>query len=324
VNIELLDRLRRAGGEFLLGPLLGDDPGRLSRELDELVAFGFGLERHPYRGTAYRGPAARLCPDQIEWGWQPRHIGRRIAVWDRVVSTNDLAARAASSVANDGLVVMSESQSAGRGRRGRSWAAPPHSAILMSVLIFPPPPLADPSWLTALGAVAVAKTIADFTGLVPRIKWPNDVRIGGLKVAGILVERGARPGVVVGIGLNVNLDEMDFPAELSGVATSLSHLIGSKVDRSELARALINRLDDLYCEGLDLGLEPLGQPWREMSEHLGFQVEVVHRDGAHRGLLVDVALGHSLTFELEDGRVLDVAEGSISSLRSLEPRPPGL
>ncbi|WZO96988.1 biotin--[acetyl-CoA-carboxylase] ligase [Isosphaeraceae bacterium EP7] len=323
MNIDLLQRLRGAGGEFLPDALLGNDPAHLARELDELSEFGYGIERHPYRGSAYRGPATRLCPDQIEWGWQPRHIGRRIAVWDRVVSTNDLAARAASSVANDGLVVMAESQSAGRGRRGRSWSAPPKAAILMSVLIFPPPPLADPSWLTALGAVAVARTIAVTTGLSPRIKWPNDVRIDGLKVAGILVERGARPGVVVGIGLNVNLVELDFPEEFRDVATSLSQLVGSSLDRSDLARALMMNLDELYCEGLDVGRHPLGLPWRDLSEHLNTRVEVTHREGVHQGRLIDLTLGHSLTFELDDGRALIISESSISSLKALGNLPHG-
>ena len=107
-------------------------------DLDALEAFGFALERHPYRGVAYRGPADRLCPDQIEDGLETRRVGRRIAVWNRVTSTNDLAVRASASTANEGLVVLAEEQSAGRGRRGRAWTAPPGSSILMSVLLFPP------------------------------------------------------------------------------------------------------------------------------------------------------------------------------------------
>ena len=180
--------------------------GELGADLDAaaigagaLASFGFGVEQHPYRGVAYRGPAERLCPDQIEHGLATVRIGRRIAVWNRVTSTNDLAARAGVSSSNDGLVILAEEQTAGRGRRGRSWMAPAGSSILMSVLLFPPSNLAVPeaafgcAWLTALAAVATAEVVTAWTGRHARIKWPNDVRIDGRKIAGILVERLVAP-----------------------------------------------------------------------------------------------------------------------------------
>ena len=139
MNIALLDRLRAAAGDYRTARtswVLTSDSVRA--DLDALDSFGFAIERHPYRGAAYAGPAERLCPDQIEHELATRRVGRRIAVWSRVSSTNDLAARAGGSASNDGLVVLAEEQTAGRGRRGRSWTAPPRSSILMSVLLFPP------------------------------------------------------------------------------------------------------------------------------------------------------------------------------------------
>src|SRR5262249_35096161 len=198
--------------------------GGVGGDLEALLDFGFALERHPYLGVAYRGRAGRLCPDQIEWGLNSRRIGRRIAVWNRVGSTNDLAAHAAGSSANDGLVILAEEQSAGRGRRGRSWSAPRGSSILMSVLVFPPGKLADPGWLTVLGAVATAEVVEEGVGRPVRIKWPNDVRIEGRKVAGVLAERGQ--GSVLGIGLNVNTAAESFPPELRASATSLRAILG--------------------------------------------------------------------------------------------------
>ena len=133
-----------ARGQFVPLVDLGEDRAQVWEDLEALERFGFQIERHPYLGAAYRGPTCRLCPDQIEHGLKTRGIGRRIAVWNRVGSTNDLAARAGSTPANDGLVVLAEEQTAGRGQRGRIWTAPARSSILMSVLLFPPPRLPLP------------------------------------------------------------------------------------------------------------------------------------------------------------------------------------
>ena len=203
LNIALLERLRSACGQFVSLVDLGGDRTRVWDDLDALTRFGFQIERHPYLGAAFRGPACRLCPDQIEHGLRTRTIGRRIAVWNRVGSTNDVAARAASTLANDGLVVLAEEQTAGRGQRGRLWTVPPRSSILMSILIFPPDELralrleahAGNAWLTALAAVTTAELVTDWTGRDARIKWPNDVRVEGRKIAGILVEARAHSRV---------------------------------------------------------------------------------------------------------------------------------
>lgn len=294
MNVALLRKLREAGGAHVPYASLGDTPG----ELDELEAFGFVIERHPVHGVAYRGPAERLCPDQIEDGLGTKRVGRRIAVWNRVGSTNDLAAQAARSAANEGLVVLAEEQTAGRGRRGRSWAAPPRTSVLMSALLFPPESLADPAWLTALGAVAVAEVVTAWTGHDARIKWPNDVRVDGRKIAGILVERGA--GAVVGIGLNANLDRDELPPELRETATSLRILLGSRIDRSELVQDLIRRLDHLYEGARETGPAALAQTWHDRSEHLERDVIVHTREGAWAGRLVGLDLFDALTLATAD------------------------
>jgi BirA family biotin operon repressor/biotin-[acetyl-CoA-carboxylase] ligase len=299
MNIPLLDRVRQADGAFVPWPSLASEwPGAVA-DLDELAAFGFAIERHPFHGAAYRGPAERLCPDQIEWKLNPSRIGRRIAVWDRVPSTNDIAARAASSRANDGLAVLAEEQTAGRGRRGRTWSAPPRSSILLSVLIFPDGPLDDPAWLTALGAVAVAEVVAEATGVDARIKWPNDVRVERRKVAGILVERG--PGAVVGIGLNVNIVSGDFPPELADSATSMLRLAGRGFDRSEIVRLLLRRLDHWYGLGLVDGPASLDAPLRSRSEHLGREVRVATTTGVVEGRLEAIEVGRGITLAGRDG-----------------------
>jgi BirA family biotin operon repressor/biotin-[acetyl-CoA-carboxylase] ligase len=123
-----------------------------------------------------------------EWHLDTRQIGRRVRVYKRMESTNTQAALFADDPSNHGLVIMAEEQTSGRGQQGRSWQAPAGKAVLMSVLVFPPPPLRRPALLTAWAAVSVCESIRQATGFQAKIKWPNDVLIRGRKVCGILIE----------------------------------------------------------------------------------------------------------------------------------------
>lgn len=312
MNAAILARLRDARGGYVPLAELGEIVERTRSELDELAAFGFALERHPYLGVAYRGPAARLCPDQIEWQLGTRLIGRRIAVWDRVASTNDVAAAAARSRSNDGLVVLAEAQTAGRGRRGREWVAPAETSLLMSTLLFPSGAMAEPWWLMALGAVAVAEVASSAVGCEARIKWPNDVRFEGRKIAGILVERGA--GAVVGIGLNVNTTDDDFPEEWSSGVTSLRVIGGRPLDRSELARELMRHLDDHYESARRDGPSRLAAVWRAHLEPLGRDVALSTREGIVRGRLVEADLEHGLRIVEPNGLARTIEHAAILAI----------
>ncbi|MEO6811511.1 MAG: biotin--[acetyl-CoA-carboxylase] ligase [Isosphaeraceae bacterium] len=319
MNIPLLLQLRDAGGQFLGIDYLGMDRDRLGVEVAELEAFGVALEWHPYLGIAYRGHAERLCPDLIEWSLGTQHVGRRVAVWNRVASTNDLAARAAGSLANDGLVILAEEQTAGRGRRGRAWSAPAQSSVLMSVLLFPPAWLADPGWLTALGAVATAEVVEAWTGQPARIKWPNDVRVEGRKVAGILVERGL--GAVLGIGLNVNITAADLPADLQESATSLQVLRVEPLDRSEVVRSLIRRIDAHYLNGLNGDDALLNACWRDRLELRGLRVQVQTTSEIIHGCLFDANLRHGLTLKTDQGDARQVPGAEVVSMARAEDAP---
>ena len=256
-------------------------------------------------------------------------IGRRIAVWNRVGSTNDLAASAASSLANEGLVVLAEEQTSGRGSRGRTWTAPPGSSILMSVLLFPRKDLEDPGWLTALAAVSVAEAVMmgdeeperQETGSgklefePPGIKWPNDVRVAGMKVAGILLERGH--GTVIGIGLNVNIDPAHFPPDLRSPATSLRALHGRKLDRSAVVRNLIRSLDQNYDRGITQGRDQLLGRYSWHSEHYWHRVEVVVGESRHVGRLDSIDFREGLTLAFDDGRSIVIPTDEVVSITTL-------
>lgn len=197
-----------------------------------------------------------------------RLIGRKLVVRAETQSTNDLCLSVAdeSTRAEEGLVVFAEHQVAGRGQQGSVWSAPPRSSLLFSILLYPPLELARPHFLVAWSAVAVAERLASALSLDPRIKWPNDLLLGGRKVAGILVERGK--GTVVGIGLNVSIERERFPPNLRLPATSLAAELGHAVDRTELALGILESLDHGYDRALAQGPGWLWERWRALAEPL--------------------------------------------------------
>ena len=145
----------------------------------------------------------------------------------------------------EGTVAVADEQTEGRGRLGRSWQAPAGTALLFSTLLIPD---VEPSRLPELSLVAgaaVAEAIADVSGLQPELKFPNDVLVGGRKVAGILAE-SSEGRVVLGIGVNVNQDERELPADARSEPTSLRLELDRPVDRAELLAAILARLEADY------------------------------------------------------------------------------
>jgi BirA family biotin operon repressor/biotin-[acetyl-CoA-carboxylase] ligase len=187
-----------------------------------------------------------------EWHLDTRHVGRRVLVYDRVESTNTLAALLASQPGHEGVVVLASEQTAGRGQYGRSWQSPAGTSVLLSALLFPPPALRRPAVLTAWAAVSVCETVRRAAGLQARIKWPNDVLVRGKKVCGILIEQGR--GTVVGIGLNVSQPADFFAAHGLTQAASLALFSLAPLDWTKVARQLISQLDSEYqpLHGVDL------------------------------------------------------------------------
>jgi BirA family transcriptional regulator, biotin operon repressor / biotin---[acetyl-CoA-carboxylase] ligase len=231
-----------------------------------------------------------------------RHIGRRLIHFDATDSTNARAAELAHDPAAAGTVVTADLQTRGRGQHGRVWESPPGANVLLSALLAPPPALRRPVVLTAFAAVVVADTILQVTGKQARIKWPNDVLLGGKKVCGILIEGGVAaaerdPHFVVGIGLNVNQSADDFARLGLTDATSLSIDVGQRLDVKGITQLLIRSLDAEYARllaGEQAALESCWQ-WRLGLDGRPVTVELMDATEV-RGRLVELGFG-GLTLE---------------------------
>ena len=312
-RVSLALRARRAGGVGLseLAAALGLTPAALRRGLADLERAGFTLERHPTEGIRLVSGPAALDAAEIAADLDVRRVGRRVRCEGTGASTNDLAwaALAASPAEADGLAVFAEYQTAGRGRRGSRWLAPPHEAILCSVALVVEAPPPGAAVLTRAAAVAAAEAIeaeAEFDR--PRsigIKWPNDLVVDDRKVGGILVEGraagAAGGGVVIGIGINCGQDSQAFPAAIRPHVASLA-MMDASADRTLLARRLLERLDRAVALTVAAdGLETIRQGAARRCRTLGCRITVAEGETTLTGQVADLDPDYGLVLRLPDG-----------------------
>ncbi len=260
------------------------------------------------------GPGRALSAEAIRAGLPTRSIGRRVVYQTSVTSTMDVATAEARRGAPEGTIVVADHQTQGRGRFQRAWVSPPGASVYLSIVLRP-----APERLLALGIVAslaVARAVERETGLRPSIKWPNDVEIGGRKLAGILVDSVMKDAgvefAIVGIGLNVTLDPSRHP-EIAATATSLARELGRPADRLAVLRALLVELDALYDQ-TNAG-QSLVAEWRARLSTLGRRVRVTwpgDPSSAEEGVAEDVDADGALLLRRDDATLARLIAGEVS------------
>ena len=239
-------------------------------------------------------------------------VGHRIHYHRLVGSTMDVARDLAHQGEREGAVVIAEEQNKGRGRFSRVWVSPPGLNLYMTVLLRPKQE--QLSFMNMAAALAVHQTVVDVTGITPTVKWPNDVRIDGRKLSGILIETefdGDRlDHALAGIGVNVNLDVSQHP-EIADTATSIRTAAGREFDRSEVLRSVLSNLDYWYSR-VRAG-HRLTEDWARTLETLGKQVELRWREQVLEGLAESVDDQGNLTLLRPDGTRTVVVAGEVTS-----------
>jgi BirA family transcriptional regulator, biotin operon repressor / biotin---[acetyl-CoA-carboxylase] ligase len=224
-----------------------------------------------------------------------RRLGRRLWTFPRLESTNTLALALADDISNDGLVLLADEQTFGRGQYGRVWTAPPGSSVLLSVILLPPPLLRRPALLTAWAAVSVCETILEVAGLQATIKWPNDVLVAGRKVCGILIEQRNTGhaewplAAAVGIGLNVRQTADFFIQADLPLACSMRTRSGKLLETRFVAERLIRQLDEGYDRLLGGNMTTLETTWKRQLGLVGKQVVMEMAHGQEAGQLTNVS-----------------------------------
>ena len=238
-------------------------------------------------------------------------VGGQLYYHALLVSTMDETRRLAGQGEPEGAVVFAEEQTTGRGRFNRAWISPPGLNLSFSVLFRPEKERLP--YINMAAALAVCDAASDLAGLTTTIKWPNDVRVDGKKLSGILVETDVVGNeidhAVVGIGVNVNLDAGHYP-EIADIATSLMAECGREFDRSSVLRIVLEHLDRYYARiraGSSLTTE-----WASRLDTLGKVVRVRWRDHVIEGTAETVDDQGNLVLRKTDGSAVNVVAGEVT------------
>lgn len=240
-----------------------------------------------------------------------------ILCFESIDSTNTRAKLLAASGAPEGTVLIADSQTAGRGRLGRSFQSPPRSGIYMSVILRPNCPPAELMHLTCAAAVAACDAVETAIGFRPGIKWINDLVADKKKLAGILTELSIDPKsglvdyAVVGIGINCSQQPKDFPLEIRDIACSAAMVTGSPIDRSRLAAAMICSLEKMSRELLTKKIDII-ERYRSNCVTIGAEVVVLRGEAQRCGKALDVDENGALTVAFNDGLTETVNSGEVS------------
>ena len=286
--------------------------------IEELRRVGFAIEAGPHFG--YRlvdEPDALLADDLLArvaaTPPSPQIIGRDIQVFEQTTSTNDVAEKLARDGVREGVVVFAESQTRGRGRLGRAWISPARKGLWFSVLLRPDLQPQETTQLTVISATALRRAVKTVTGLSAEIKWPNDLLLGGKKVAGILTEMSAELDrvrhVILGIGVDVNQGE--FPAELRKTATSLKLAAGRELSRAELAVEILRELDFDYARIRAGKFAAVADEWEAACATIGKNVTVHVGDRNFRGRAEALDDDGALLIRTEHGHLERIIGGDV-------------
>jgi len=319
IKEKILSQLINAEGEPVSGQKLAVEL-QISRtmiwkHLKSIEEDGYEIEAIKKKGYVLKSIPDLVTPERINRHLNTKELGRTINYHTTCESTQIIAADKAREGAPHGSVVISEEQTAGRGRMDRSWDSKANKGIWMSVIIRPPISPQFAAQFTLVSAVAITQAIQEVTKLSPEIKWPNDVLINGKKVTGILTELQADMdlvhSIIIGIGVNVNQEIEAFDESIQTIATSLRMETGQQVDRALLVAKILYYLEkygDMYVEK---GFEPIKILWESHNCTIGKRIRATMLRETLEGVALGITNDGVLELQLDNGEIRGIYSADI-------------
>jgi len=319
IDEQILKLLRSRPSGFLSGEeisrRLGITRTGVWKRIRNLRESGYIIEASTRSGYRLVQSPDLLLSQEIQPILKTKWMGKKIHYYAEIDSTNSAAYQLALKGAREGEIVIAESQAKGRGRLGRQWASPAFSNLYLSVILRPELLPHKASLITFMAAVAAADAIENYSGLTPVIKWPNDLLLKGRKVAGLLNEIHSETDrihfIILGMGINLNMDRDSCPLEVRARATSLKEETGQAISRKEFVCVLLKQLEQWYERFLEEGGGPVLKAWRDRARIKGKEVKVTSFGDVLSGRAIDVDSDGALILRTRDGERKRIVAGDI-------------
>lgn len=317
---EIISLLKENENSFVSGEKISNSLGvtraAIWKHIKAIREDGYEIESVSKKGYRLISSPDLLSLEEIRPSLTTKFIGKDIKYLDSIDSTNNEAKRLASEGTPEGTIVISEEQISGRGRLGRNWVSPKYKGIWMSIILRPDiEPMYVPE-ITQIAAAAVCKATREL-GIETYIKWSNDIILNYKKVCGILTEMSGEINkvnyVVVGIGMNVNIEEDEFPEEVKSTATSLKIEQGVSIRRKELVAKILNNFEELYEEFItENSIKTSIELCRRYSILIGRDIKIINRGNETIAEAIGLSDEGKLIVRYENGSTEEIISGEVS------------
>lgn len=316
----ILKRFLLASGEPISGQHLAEELGisrtAVWKHLQSLQEEGYTFDTIKKKGYLLTNNPDRVDAASIASFLTTERFGQTIHYFEECATTQTIAHELARKGAQDGTVVIAETQTNGKGRMSRPWESTKGKGIWMTVIIKPDVLPHQAPQFTLVAAVSIVNAIQSlYSNFTPVIKWPNDILINGLKCTGILTEMIAEmdrvQALLIGIGINVNQQRDDFPEDLHAIATSLSIEEKSTLNRAELVGTILNYLEKYSELYVTQGFSPIKKLWEEASGTIGKQIKATTLTEVLQGKAIGITEAGVLEIQLENGEIRSIYSADI-------------
>ncbi|NFF60812.1 biotin--[acetyl-CoA-carboxylase] ligase [Clostridium botulinum] len=317
---EIISLLKENKDNFISGEKMSEKFGitraAVWKYMKAIKKDGYEIESVSRKGYKLISSPDLLTFEEINPYLTTNYIGKNIMYFNTIDSTNNKAKELGTNGVLEGTVVISEEQTGGRGRLGRQWVSPKFKGIWMSMILRPDIEPMEASKITQIVAAAVCSAIKEL-GIDVYIKWPNDIVLNNKKICGILTEMSGEINkinyIVAGIGINVNIDEEDFPEDIKKIATSIKIQTGLKIQRKELIAKIFNKFEMLYDEFINKGtIKRSIEICKCNSALLGRKVKIIRKSNEIFAKALTIAEDGELIVEYDDGKVEKIVSGEVS------------
>lgn len=319
MKLSVLKELRANKDKFISGEDLSNKLGvsrtSIWKHINGLKEDGYIIESISRKGYKLIEEADTIIVEDIIENLVENKMGSNIHFFDSIGSTNTYAKKIALDGCEEGTVVITDQQTEGRGRLGRTWVSKPKTSVLMSIVLRPNVHPTEAPKTTQIAAAALAKALNNMIDADVKIKWPNDVIINKKKISGILTEMSAELDninyVIVGIGINVNVDT--FPDDIKDIASSIKNETGIEISRTNLIVGIIKEFEKLYYDFVNTGkLDKTIDVCRDNSITVGSKVRIEGRNESYEAEAIDISNDGELIIKKDNGDIINIVSGEVS------------